>query len=243
MKEVLMDSSYKYSERIKTIASYISKGIFFADIGTDHAYLPCYVCSYDDYAQAIAGELNDGPYKSAYETVQLNQLDDRISVRQGNGLDVLENDPVEEIVIAGMGGTLIAHILEEGKNYLQTVNRIIAQPNIGEYNVRKWIVNNGFQIANETLIKEKNHIYEIIIAERNALESEVLELDGQEYLLGPLLLKQKSTLFYEKWNSQLTKTKNIKNQIKQSKVRDDEIIAKLNQKIQWIKEAIGDDND
>src|SRR5699024_6975282 len=109
-----MDQKNNFSNRLKTIASFLSTGTFFADIGTDHAYLPCYVCLNDKQARAIAGEVNEGPYQSACETVRSHHLTEQIEVRKGDGLHVLKQDPVDELVIAGMGGALITNILNNG---------------------------------------------------------------------------------------------------------------------------------
>jgi len=233
-----MDLQHKFSTRIKAIAAYLSKGTFLADIGSDHAYLPCYVCLHDSRAQAIAGEINTGPYKSACETVRLFDLNDQIDVRQGDGLTVLRDDVVEELVIAGMGGSLIKHILEHGKEHLQSVNRIIVQPNIGEHNVRRWLIKNNFKIVDESLIKENQHIYEIIVAEKCKSKTETVILNEEEFLLGPILLKKKPPLFYEKWELRLHKTEGIKQQIKQAKKCEEAKLAQLDEEIQWIKEAI-----
>lgn len=233
-----MDSRLKFSTRIKAIAAYLSEGTFMADIGSDHAYLPCYVCLHDPHAQAIAGEISAGPYKSACETVRHFDLNKQIDVRKGDGLSVLHDDPVEELVIAGMGGALMTHILEHGKDRLQSVNRIIVQPNIGEYNIRRWLFDNNFRIVDESLIKENRHIYEIIVAEKCKNATETVILDAREYLLGPILLKKKTPLFYEKWERRLHKTESIKQQIKQAKQRDEEKLAQLDEEIKWMKEAI-----
>ena len=233
-----MDLQHKFSTRIKAIAANLSKGTFLADIGSDHAYLPCYVCLHDSRARAIAGEINTGPYKSACETVRLFDLNDQIDVRQGDGLTVLHDDPVEELVIAGMGGSLITHILEHGKAHLSSVNKIIAQPNIGEHNVRRWLIQNQFEIIDESLIKENHHIYEIIVAKKCKNKTETVILNPREILLGPILLKEKTPLFYEKWKIRLHKTEQIKQQVKQAQKNEEGKIAQLDEEIQWIKEAI-----
>src|SRR5690625_4730954 len=111
----------KISKRLEVIASFLTEGSRFADIGTDHAYLPCYICINDQEASAIAGEKNKGPYEQAKKNVQRYQLEERIEVRLGDGLEVLEDAQITELIIAGMGGPLIVDILQKGKQYLHTV--------------------------------------------------------------------------------------------------------------------------
>src|SRR5690625_3177737 len=126
------------SERLYRIAKLLRPGTIFADIGSDHAYLPCYVCLQDDKTIANAGEVAEGPYNRARQTVEQYELTDRVDVRLGNGLEVIQkNDLVCEVVIAGMGGSLISTILSEGNDKLLQIDRLILQPNNNERRVRE----------------------------------------------------------------------------------------------------------
>lgn len=229
------------SKRLTTIASYIPQGSFFADIGTDHAYLPCYVCLQDKKARAIAGEVTEGPYQSAKQTVEQYGLEKVISVRLGNGLEVLQGEPVEVLIIAGMGGQLITDILTTGKEQLATVQTIITQPNISEYQVRKWLLAHDYTLSNEVILKEHGHIYEVLVAQKGidnmTYEEPLLE---QQLLFGPKLMEEQSPIFREKWLQQQKKLKNILNNIEKAhdKKQYEEKLKKLKQKIQWIEEVI-----
>lgn len=229
----------KLSQRLETIASFLSEGTFFADIGTDHAYLPCYVCSFDKNARAIAGEVAKGPFQIARETVKFYGLEDVITVRLGNGLDILKNDQIYELVIAGMGGSLITEILEKGKNRLKSVQRMILQPNIGEYNVRKWLQTNDFHIIKEVILKDNNHIYEIIVAEKSISSStDQIKTTEKELFFGPFLLKEKSPVFYEKWFKQLSNIREIIEQMNRARVKDQEKICRFKLELKWIEEVL-----
>lgn len=227
----------KISKRLKTIAKHLPEGAYFADIGSDHAYLPCFICSKDMKARAIAGELNRGPFHSAQETVANCQLTDRIDVRLGDGLTVLHEGEVLQLVIAGMGGSSIAAILEEGKKKLTRSERIIIQPNVNEYSVRKWLVDHGFYMADEDIVKENGHIYEIIAADRNP-DSVLQHYTEKELLFGPLLLHKKDDIFIEKWQHQHGKLTRIIYQMKQAKIQHTEKMARLEKEQTWIEEVL-----
>lgn len=235
-----MNDKIKLSNRLKTITTFLPKGAYFADIGTDHAFLPCFVCLKDSSARAIAGEVSNGPYETAERNIERFNLLDKIDIRLGDGLEVIREDPVRQIVISGMGGALITNILETGKNNLETVERIITQPNIGEKNIRKWFFENGYIITEEMIISEKDHLYEIIVADKNKCE-DLIEKDTKELLFGPILLKNKSDLFYTKWRNQHEKNEYILKNLKHAKYKDDQKITELTNKISLIEEVLLDE--
>ena len=233
------------NQRLKIISTYLSRGTIFADIGSDHAFLPAYVCLNDSSARAIAGEVNEGPYQRALETVKKYELSSVIDVRLGDGLDVLKKNEIRELVIAGMGGTLITTILEKGKEKLGAVERIIVQPNINERKVREWLYSNQFRIRDEKMIKENGHIYEVIVGERVKDKQQTYEMDSlsaeelkKQLMFGPFLLKSKTAVFYEKWNEQKNKHKNIIEQMKQAQVRNESKIEQFEKELKWIEEVL-----
>src|SRR5699024_9053963 len=234
-----INNNFKISSRLEKIALFIPQGLKFADIGSDHAYLPCYVCLHDQSAHAIAGEVNEGPFQRAQETVARFDLSDRIEVRLGNGLEVLQDGEVNLIVIAGMGGSLIKTILDEGKDCISSVERIIAQPNIDECSVRHWFYSHGYTIVDEAMVEENGHIYEIIVADRKNVTK---PLNEKQLLFGPYLLKQKSDLFYRKWQHERNKRKRTVEQIKNANVPDEIKIAAFTKEVAWIEEVLNDDN-
>ncbi|MFC0299748.1 tRNA (adenine(22)-N(1))-methyltransferase TrmK [Virgibacillus soli] len=227
------------SERLKTVASFLPKGAYFADIGSDHAYLPCYVCSHDQTARAIAGEVNQGPYESAKESIKRFGLEESVSVRLGDGLAILEGEhDVKQTVIAGMGGSLIKQILIEGQSNLKSIERIIAQPNIDERDVRRAFLQLGFQITSELIMEENGHIYEVIVGDK---VKNTRTLSDEELLFGPIQLLNKNTLFMKKWKSELQKRLRIIESMKKAKIPAVEKIAVMQREINWIKEVLHDE--
>lgn len=230
-----MTEEIKLSERLLQVASYLPEGATFADIGSDHAYLPCFICKNDQTARAIAGEINEGPYTSAVETVTKYGLNDVIDVRLGDGLSVLKPGEVNQIVIAGMGGSLIRSILDSGKDKLQHTELIIAQPNVDESNVRSWYRDNQYEISNEIILEENGHIYEIIVGRK---VNHPIELTAQELLFGPILLKKREKIFYQKWLSEREKLERIIKQMRNAKAQDHVKIARFTRQLEWMEEVL-----
>ncbi|MGZ7268958.1 tRNA (adenine(22)-N(1))-methyltransferase TrmK, partial [Streptococcus pyogenes] len=89
---------------------------------------------------------------SALQNVELAGRSDMIQVRLANGLAAVEEqDQISAVTIAGMGGGLIADILEAGKEKLGSVERLILQPNNREDDVRNWLVHNQFKLIAEEI--------------------------------------------------------------------------------------------
>ncbi|MBS4217128.1 tRNA (adenine-N(1))-methyltransferase [Bacillus sp. FJAT-49711] len=209
----------KLSKRLETVTSFIHNGTRIADIGSDHAYLPCYTVKKGIAQFAIAGEVVDGPYQSALQQVAAAGLSDRIDVRKGNGLEVIVPNEVDCIIIAGMGGALISDILERGKKKLAGVKRLILQPNIGTDNVRRWLYDHNWQLVDEQLVEEDGKFYEILVADVGDPSIPYKDLK-KEFLLGPFLLQHKNETFFKKWQLELNQWKRIMSELDKAEDND-----------------------
>ncbi|MDR0138331.1 tRNA (adenine(22)-N(1))-methyltransferase TrmK [Metabacillus idriensis] len=228
------------SNRLKTVADYIPKNAVLADIGSDHAYLPCYALLNGLAASAVAGEVVQGPFQSAKKQVQKSGLEDVISVRLGSGLDVIDPNEVTCITIAGMGGALIEKILEAGKEKLAGVERLILQPNIHAHHVRRWLLDNGWELINEEILEEDGKIYEILIAEKGEAKAPYQHTALQKGLLvGPFLMKEKTEPFIKKWTQEIEHNRRILTSIESAAVSHGNEAKKkeLNDLIEMLEEV------
>lgn len=229
----------KLSKRLETVASYIPKGAILADIGSDHAYLPCYAFLNGIITRGVAGEVAEGPLQSAKKQIKKNNLDSKIEARKGDGLEVIQPNEVTCITIAGMGGSLIRSILDNGKDKLQGVERLVLQPNIGASTIREWLIENGWELIAEEILEEDKKIYEVLVAE-NGDPLNPYENKEQEILLGPFLVKEKNAVFKKKWSHELKHWENIMSQLEIAEESPENLSRKqeLQKKITIVKEAV-----
>lgn len=228
------------SDRLFAVYQYIPQGSILADIGSDHAYLPIYAVYHGRVEKAIAGEVAEGPFQTAVSRVKEAGLSSQIDVRKGDGMSVMQF-PGEAncITIAGMGGPLIMSILQRGKAKLQGVKRLILQPNVASYPVRKWLISNGWQIEAETILEEAGHIYEVIVADK---ENKPKELTEKELFFGPYLLKEKNAVFRKKWEREKQEWERIYRQLEKAERKEATEGKKkqLQQYMDWYKEEFGE---
>ena len=99
------------SERLLVIASLVTPGLRLADVGCDHGLLSLYLLGNQTVPYAIGMDLREGPLSRAQENAVREHLGDRIVFRLSDGLDAYEAGEADGLVIAGMGGQMMADIL------------------------------------------------------------------------------------------------------------------------------------
>ena len=219
------------SKRLELVASFVPQGAILLDVGSDHAYLPIELVERGQIESAIAGEVVEGPYQSAVKNVEAHGLKEKIQVRLANGLAAFEEgDQVSVITIAGMGGRLIARILEEGLDKLANVERLILQPNNREDDLRIWLQENGFQIVAESILEEAGKFYEILVVEAGQMK-----LSASDVRFGPFLSKEVSPVFVQKWQKEAVKLEFALGQIPEKNLEERQVLV---DKIQTIKEVL-----
>jgi tRNA (adenine22-N1)-methyltransferase len=220
----------KLSNRLQRIHDQIPEGSRLADIGSDHALLPVAAVRSGKAAGAVAGEVNLGPYEAARKQVSDAGLKERITVRRGDGLDVISAGEVDVITIAGMGGALIASILDRGLSKLDEVKLLILQPNVGEDILRRWLLEHQWVVVAEQLLEEDGKVYEIITAMPQDLSPIANEevyrarpLEGGVELtsdlllrMGPYLTDRPTEVFFAKWESEIVKLQSVVQSISKS---------------------------
>lgn len=197
----------KLTDRLLKIASLVDEGKKIADIGTDHGYIPVFLLNNKKIDFAILADVNKGPLENARKEVRHNKLDDKVDLRLGSGIEVLNDNEVDEIIIAGMGGILIGELLEAKKSVAQNAEKLILQPMQAQAELRKYLYNNGFEVIDEVLVKEDFRIYEIIVAKYTERKTEVT--DEIYYEVSKKLIEKKDELLAEFLNKKISAYENI----------------------------------
>ncbi|MCF1782884.1 class I SAM-dependent methyltransferase [Lactobacillus mulieris] len=225
--------------RLAHLAAMVDENTRLADIGTDHAYLPIDLVKSGKIDFAIASDVAEGPLDNAKTDILAAGLSKNIETRLGSGLETLRpEDNIQTVVIAGMGGKLMSDLLETAKVNGNLYPTLILEPNIGEPRVRKWLMENNYQIIQEEIIDTAGHIYELIKA---TLTTDKHPLTDKELLFGPFLLKEKTAVFTKKWTNQLAYQKQLLLNLNKAKNKDMARISEVEQRIKFIEGELEND--
>lgn len=152
----------KLDDRLLAVADCVSEGAFLADIGTDHAYLPIYLMEEGKIIGAVASDIHKGPLMRADVNIREAALSDKIATKLTDGLRGIEEYPVTDIAIAGMGGLMIAGILDAAPFVKERGTKLILQPMQHIPELREHLAKNGYSVTKETGAIADGKIYQII---------------------------------------------------------------------------------
>lgn len=154
----------KLRERLSLCAEYVREGSRLADIGTDHGYLPIALCLCGRIPSALACDINPLPLRSADANISSAGLRGCISTRLSDGLKGIKPDEADDIVIAGMGGELIASILSYCPWIKDPSKNLVLQPMTRHEVLIRWLYKSGFIIIRQGAVRDSKKYYTVIQA-------------------------------------------------------------------------------
>ncbi len=196
--------------RLKFIAEQIKKDERVLDVGTDHGLLPIILVKDGITNNIVASDLNKEPLNAAIENIESEGLTSVIKTELMNGIEGIDEDQYDTIIIAGMGGTTISEIIKAKKHN----GRFIIHSTTNLIEVRETLQEIGFKITDEWVVFERK-VHNVII---EAYPGE-MNLNDKQKFMGPSLIGKddKQALEYYKHlynvferNSELSGDGNLK---------------------------------
>lgn len=151
------------SGRLAALAALVPKGSCPVDVGTDHGYLPAWLLQNGVCSHAYATDIRPNPLESAMRTAHTAGLSGKITFSLCNGLDGCPADEIDTVIIAGMGGENIAGILERAPWTREKL--LILQPMSKSDALRAFLIENGYAILSEHLIRDGGILYQALTAQ------------------------------------------------------------------------------
>ena len=230
------------SKRLQYIVDIVTYFDTVADIGCDHGYVCIELIKNNKVKKAIASDISYPSLKKTIDFVKVNNIDDRIETRVGDGLDVLNKDEVDAVIVAGMGGVLISDILKKNYNlkFKEKNPLLILQPVQQAKDLRYYLYENKFEIVDEDIVFDMGKYYNIIVAKKiNEISNTYLTIEKckdvyMEY--GILNIIKKNILVREILEERIKNSKKLFDDLKQKKVKISDLNI-LSQKIKEMEEV------
>lgn len=147
------------TNRLSMVAALVRDGRPFADIGTDHAFLPVFLLQTGKVPHAAACDVREGPLRNAKSTVEKYDLANEVDLCLCSGFDHPDLKDYSDFVLAGMGGNLIADLLDAAPWLQREDTHLVLQPQSHAEDVRDWLYRNGFSILRETATRDNGRVY------------------------------------------------------------------------------------
>lgn len=190
-----MQKEIVLSKRMQMVAGMVTRGNYAADIGCDHGFVSIYLIEQGICPHVIAMDVNEGPLLRAKTHISQRGLDPYIDVRISDGMDQLQKNEAESMIIAGMGGRLVIKILSAHMDQVKELKEMILQPQSELHLVRRFLAENGLEIVQEDMVEDAGKYYPCIKAVY--IGEKMLSYSETELWYGPLLLKQKNPVLLE----------------------------------------------
>ncbi len=185
-------------------ADFVRQNARLADIGTDHAYLPLWLCLNGTCPSAIAADINPDPLSRGQAAIMNFNAEHLISTRLSNGLENIGENEADDFVIAGMGGELIAAILDSCTYAKNSEKHFILQPMTKSEVLIKYLFDNGFEILKQDCCTAAGKCYTVLLVCYSGKKHEYTQTELYCAKLQPSV-KSTHRLFTEKQITKLEK--------------------------------------
>ena len=182
----------KLSKRLNKIAELVDFGASVIDVGTDHGYVPNFLCENKFSSDIIATDISKNSLEKSIELTRELGNENEIRNILANGI---VNEDRDNIIIAGLGGIQIAEIIANSINIAKSSRKLILQPMQKTNILRRELNNMGFEIFDEEIIYEDDRYFEIILAKFSNYKDKSLE--EEDFYFSKKLIEKKDETYLE----------------------------------------------
>ena len=147
-------------ERLACAIELLSGARVVADVGCDHGRLSCALIQRNIAEKCIAIDISEPSLKKAERLIQKIGVQERMETRLGNGLAPLAVGEADAIAILGMGGTLIAQILDVSPPFMGA-KKCVVQPMRGAEDIRRWLYERNYPVFEDRVVFDAGRYYQI----------------------------------------------------------------------------------
>ena len=165
--------------RLLSASDFVRQGAYFADIGTDHAYLPLFLLETGRISRAVCADINKGPLESAMKNAGELSESGNITFVLTDGAEGLSGMGITDYAICGMGGELIADIIERSPHLSERGVRLILQPMTRQAYLRRYLAGRGFATVGESYSYDSGKYYVAIAVEYDGVCRDISDFEAE----------------------------------------------------------------
>lgn len=189
--------SLQLGNRLLSAASFVRQDAYLADIGTDHAYLPIFLLDAGRISRAVCSDINEGPLSVAEKNVNDAGYSKRVDFLLCDGAAELGKYGITDYAICGMGGELIADIIEHAPHLFDKSVRLILQPMTRQAHLRRYLAERGFFTLGEEFSSEGGKNYLAFAVEYDGVSRKISDFEAEFGIIsdGEMLSPEKCGYF------------------------------------------------
>ncbi len=176
---------FELSKRLSLIASLVNEGSSVCDVGCDHGYLPAFLYLSGKAKKVIATDINEKPLQSARKNLDALGAEG-VRLFLCDGLSAVENENVDTVIIAGMGGEVISGIIDRASFLRSDAVKLILQPTTAARELRRFLAQNGFVVEQECAISENDKLYSVMQVRFSGESYEITDVQSVIGILKPI---------------------------------------------------------
>ena len=224
----------KLSKRLETVASMVTKGNRAADVGCDHGFVPIFLVESGISPLAVAADVRPGPLSRAKEHIKEHRLEEKIQTRLSDGLANIKPGEADSLIMSGIGGILMMRLLQDEEHTAKSFKELILSPQSELFDVRRYLVSNGYLIEYEHMLCDEGKYYFIFHV---IIKKDEREWSDEEYRYGKDICKDDMKTFLAYLEKEERQYEQILEKMKQAPENDRaaQRIAQLHQDITCLK--------
>lgn len=154
------------SKRLNRVLELVEPVECIGDIGCDHGYISYALLEENRVKKVIASDISAPSLDKARSLLSSRFPAESFDIRVGDGFKPMEPGELNAAIIMGMGGRLIADILQNDMEKVDSLDYLILQPMQGAEDIFDFLNTSGFNLIQSDLVEEREKFYPILLVNK-----------------------------------------------------------------------------
>lgn len=150
------------SKRLNRVLDLVEPVESIGDIGCDHGYISYALLEEHLAEKVIASDISAPSLEKARSLLSSSFPKESFDIRLGDGLKPMLLGELNAAIIMGMGGRLIADIIENDRKKADSLDYLILQPMQGAEDLFDYLNASGYALIQSDLVEERGKFYPVL---------------------------------------------------------------------------------